>query len=162
MQLVLPFTEAIAFASAREPLPPMVHDLRCDGSTLHALIDLRAFPDPPTGLRFAAAAVGVVAVTARFADYSDGKVTMVVTAHARTFPAHKLLPYLLGPINGALRARGLPDGLVEVQRGETEPWVVIDIQRAVSTKIDGVRVVDLRLQDAVIHFEASVGSVRVR
>ena len=162
MQIALPFAEAIAVVVAKEPLPPMVKDLRCEGSTIHADIDLRAIPDPSTGLRLAAAAAGSVAVTVRFADFSAGTVTLVVTAHARALPAHKLVPYLVGPLNAALRDRGLPEGLVEIQRGESEPWVVIDVQRAVSTQVEGVTVTGLRLQDAVIHLEATVGSVRVR
>ena len=161
MQIALPFAEAIAVVVAKEPLPPMVRDVRCEGSTIHADIDLREIPDPSTGLRLAAAAVGVVAVTLRFADYSDGVVTLVVTAHARALPAHKLVPYLVGPINAALRDRGLPPGLVEVQRGESEPWIVIAVQDAVSAKVEGVTVTDLALRDAVIHVEASVGALRV-
>ncbi|MCU1432710.1 MAG: hypothetical protein JWP95_1815 [Actinotalea sp.] len=162
MQLALPFTEALALATAKEPLPPMVGAVRCEGSTIHAEIDLRAIPDPSTALRFAAAAAGTVAVTVRFADYSRGLVTLVVTAHARTLPAHKLLPYLIGPINAALRERGLPEGIVEVQRGESEPWIVVAVQRAVSTKVEGLTVTGLGLRDAVIYLEAAVGSVRVR
>ena len=161
MQLALPFAEAIALAVAKEPLPPMVRELRCEGSTLHADIDLRVIPDPSTALRLAAAAVGTVAVTLRFADYSDGTATLVVTAHARALPAHKLVPFLIGPINAALRNHGLPEGLVEIQRGESEPWIVVAVQRAISTKVDGVILTDLGLQDAVIHVEATVGSVRV-
>jgi hypothetical protein len=162
MQLTLPFAEALALATAKDPLPPLVRNVRCEGSTIHADIDLRAIPDPSTGLRLAAAAAGSVAVTVRFADFSAGTVTLVVTAHARALPAHKLVPYLVGPLNAALRDRGLPEGLVEIQRGESEPWVVIDVQRAVSTQVEGVTVTGLRLQDAVIHLEATVGSVRVR
>lgn len=162
MQLALPFAEAIAVAVAKEPMPPMVRELRCEGSTIHADIDLREIPDPSTGLRLAAAAVGAVAVTVRFADYSDGVVTLVVTAHARALPAHKLVPYLVGPINAALRDRGLPPGLVEVQRGESEPWVVIAVQRAIEAKVEGVTVTSLELRDAVFHVEATVGTLRVR
>ena len=162
MQIALPFAEAIAVVVAKEPLPPMVRDLRCEGSTIHADIDLRAIPDPSTSLRLAAAAVGVVAVTVRFADFSAGAVTLVVTAHARALPAHKLVPFLVGPINAALRDRGLPPGLVEVQRGESEPWVVIAVQDAISAKVDGVTVTELALRDAVIHVEATVGALHVR
>jgi hypothetical protein len=161
MQLALPFAEAIAFAEVQEPLPPMVRDLRCEGSTIHADIDLRAIPDPSTGLRLAAAAVGTVAVTVRFADYSAGTATLVVTAHARALPAHKLVPFLVGPINAALRDRGLPPGIVEVQRGESEPWVVIAVQQAISTKVEGVTLTGLELRDAVFHVEATVGPLRV-
>jgi hypothetical protein len=161
MQLALPFDEAIALAVAKQPFPPMVRGLRCEGSTIHADIDLRAVPDPSTALRLAAAAAGTVAVTVRFADYSDGVVTLVVTAHARTLPAHKLVPYLVGPLNAALRDHGLPSGLVEIQRGESEPWVVIAVQRAISTKAEGVTLTGLALRDAVLHVEATVGAVRL-
>jgi hypothetical protein len=161
MQLALPFAEAVALVVAKAPLPPMVRGLHCEGSTVHADIDLRAIPDPSTALRLAAAAAGTVAVTVRFAAYSDGMATLVVTAHARALPAHKLVPYLIGPVNAALRDRGLPSGLVEVQRGQSEPWVVIAVQRAVSAKVEGLAVTDLGLRDAVFHLEANVGSVRV-
>lgn len=161
MQLAVPFDEAVALAAAKEPFPSMVRGLRCEGSTIHVDIDLREIPDPSTGLRLAAAAAGTVAVTVRFADYSEGVVTLVVTAHARTFPAHKLVPYLVGPLNAALRARGLPPGLVEIQRGESEPWIVIAVQRAISTKVEGVTLTGLGLRDAVLHVEATVGSVRL-
>ena len=70
--------------------------------------------------------------------------TLVVTAHARALPAHKLVPFLVGPINAALRDRGLPPGLVEVQRGESEPWVVIAGAGAISSKVEGVTVTDSR------------------
>ena len=161
MQLALPFAEAIALAVAKEPLPPMVRELRCEGSTIHADIDLRAIPEPSTALRLAAAAAGTVTVTVRFADYSAGKVTLVVTAHARALPAHKLVPFLVGPINTALRDHGLPSGLVEVRRGESEPWVVADVQRAITTKVEGVTLTGLALRDSVFHVEATVGSLRV-
>ena len=108
MQFALPFAEAIAVVVAKEPLPPMVRDLRCEGSTIHADIDLRAIPDPSTALRLAAAAAGTVAVTVRFADFSAGVVTLVVTAHARALPAHELVPFLVGPINAALRTADCP------------------------------------------------------
>ena len=162
MQLALPFTEAIALAEAKEPRPPMVRELRCEGSTIHADIDPRAIPDLPTGLRLAAAAAGTVTVTVRFADYADGVATLVVTAHARALPAHRLVPYLIGPINSALRNAGLPEGVVEVQRGESEPWVVIAVQRAISSKVEGVTLTSLALRDAVFHLEATVGPLHVR
>jgi hypothetical protein len=162
MQIALPFTEALAVAASQKLLPPMLSGIHCEGSTVHAEVDLRAIPDPSTALRFAAAAAGTVAVTARFAGYADGVVTLVVTAHARTLPAHKLLPYLLGPINAMLREQGLPEGLVEIQRGESEPWVLIDVQQAVATKADGVTVTALGLRNAVIHVDVALGNVRLR
>ena len=50
---------------------------------------------------------------------------------------------------------------MEVQRGESEPWIVIAVQDAITAKVEGVTVTDLALRDAVIHVEATVGAVRV-
>jgi hypothetical protein len=44
MQLALPFIEAIALMTAENPLPPMIRAVRCEGSTVHADVDLRPSP----------------------------------------------------------------------------------------------------------------------
>lgn len=161
MQITIPFPEAVAIASAVEPLPPVIHSLSCEGSTVDAELDLGAIPDAPSALRFAAAFAGIVAVTARMVGYSDGIATVSVTAHARALPAHKLLPYLLGPINDVLRKNGLPEGLVQIKRTDTDPLVLIDVQTAVETKATGVTVTALDLRDAIVHLEARIGQVRL-
>lgn len=159
MKLALRFPEAVALATAVNPLPPVIRSLDCAGDTLHAEIDLDAIPIRSFALQLAAAAAGTVTFTARFAEYSAGVATFVVTAHARGLPAHKLLPYLLDPVNKAMRDRGLPEGLIEIQRGETEPLVLINVQKAVETKASGVTVTSMQLQDAVIHVEATISAV---
>ncbi|MCL3861677.1 hypothetical protein [Actinotalea sp. K2] len=161
MHLALPFTEALALATAREPLPPLVRSVRAEGSVVHAQIDLREIPDPSTALRFAAAAVGMVDVTVRFTGYDDGVATAEITAHARALPAHKLVTFLIGPINAALVDAGLPEGLVEVRRGSGDPVVAVRVQDAVDTRVAGVTVVTLDLHDAVLHVSAVIGTVRV-
>ncbi len=162
MKLSLPFTEAIAIATASEPLPTMIQSLRCEGDTVLAEIDLGQIPDASTALRFAAAAAGTISITARFTGFSHGVATLAVTVHARALPAHKLLPMLVGPINNALRDNGLPDGLVTITRGDNEPLVFIDVQKAVASKANGVTVTELRLADAVIHVSADIGTLRLR
>ena len=162
MQLAIPFTEALALATAREPLPPLVRSVRSEGSVVHAEIDLRAIPDAPTALRLAAAAVGTVLVTAQLQAFGDGVAIVAITAHARALPAHKLLGYLTGPIDDALRREGLPPGLVEVRRGEGDPVLAIRVQDAVNTKAQGILVTGLGLTDDVIYASANVGTVRLR
>lgn len=161
MKLALPFSEALSLATAERPLPPVIRSVDCRGETLHAEIDLEALPTRSFAVRLAAAAAGTVTVTARFEGYSDGVATFVVTAHARNLPAHKLVPYLLDPINKALRDSGLPEGLLQIQRDGDGPLVLVDVQKAVETKASGVTVTNLQLLDAVIHVEATIGTVRL-
>ncbi|MFC0681222.1 hypothetical protein ACFFGH_25615 [Lysobacter korlensis] len=159
MNLALPFSEAISLATAEKPLPAVLRSVDCRGETLHAEIDLEAIPIGSFALRLAAAAAGTVTVTARLAGYTDGVATFVVTAHAWNLPAHKLLPFLLEPVNKAIRDSGLPDGLIRIERGDDDPLVLIDVQQAVETKASGVTVTSLQLLDAVLHAEATIGTV---
>jgi hypothetical protein len=160
MKLALPFPEALSLATAGKPLPTVLGSVDCRGETLSADIDLDALPTRSIALRLAAAAAGTVTVTARLVGYAEGVATFVLTAHARTLPAHKLLPYLLDPVNKAIRDRGLPEGLVEIQRGDDAgPLVLIDVQKAVEAKATGVTIDSLQLMDAVIHAEARIGAV---
>lgn len=162
MQIAIPFTEALALATAREPLPPFARGVRSEGSVIHAEVDLRQIPDAPTALRLAAAAAGTVAVTARLARFSGGVATIAVTAHARALPAHKLLGFLSGPLEAALRKQGLPAGLVEIRQGDPDPLVVVHVQDAVSAKAEGVTVTGLGLSGDVVYVEAEIGRVRLR
>jgi hypothetical protein len=163
MNLAVPFSEALSLATAEKPLPPVIRALDCQGETITAEIDLEAIPSRSIALRLAAAAAGTVTVTARMVSYEAGVATFVLTAHARSLPAHKLVPFLLDPVNNAIRDRGLPGGLLQVQRGdEAGPLVLIDVQKAVETKASGVTVDDLQLVDAVIHADATIGTVSLR
>jgi hypothetical protein len=161
MKLALPYLEALSLATSESSLPPVIRSLSCQGDKLHAEIDLNAIPNRSTAMRIAAAVAGTVSVTARFDGYSEGVATFAITAHALGLPVHKLLPFLLDPVNSAIRERGLPEGLIEVQRGEDDPLVLIDVQTAVETKASGVTVTDLQLVDAVIHVEAAIGTFRM-
>ncbi len=161
MKLSLPFPEALSLATAEKPLPAVIRSVDCHGETLRAEIDLDALPTRSIALQLAAAAAGTVTVTARLVGYSEGTATFVVTAHARNLPVHKLLPYVLDPVNKATRARGLPEGLLEIQRGDGGPLVLVDVQKAVETRASGVTITQLQLLDGVIHAEAAIGTVRL-
>lgn len=162
MQIMLPVTEAVALAAAKEPLPPVVRSVTADGDALLLEIDLRVVPDAPFPLRVAAAAIGTVAVTARFSGYDLGVATFEITAHARALPAHKLLNHLTGPIESALTRRGLPAGLVEIRKGEGEPVLAVRLQDAVAAKATGVTVTDFALREATAHVTLAVGQVTLR
>ena len=156
MRLEIPFTEALALATAREPLPPMVRSVHCTGSTIHAEVDLRLIPNAPTAVRLAAAAAGIVAATVTFAGYAQGVALLDVTAHARGLPAHKLLGYLVDPINAVLRRQGLPEGLVEIHRGSGDPVVAVRVQDALATRATGLQVTAIELTGAVLQVSVAV------
>lgn len=159
MQITLPVDEALALAAAKQPLPPFVRSLRCEGSTLVLEVDLRLVPDGGTALKIAAAAVGTVTATALLTGYAGGVATFEVTAQARSIPAHKLLNHLTGPVNSALARQGLPEGLVEIRKGDGDPVVAVRVQEAVATKVSGVTVTDLAVHDGALHATARIEKV---
>lgn len=159
MQLSLPLDEALALAAAKKPLPPFVRSLRCEGSTIVVEGDLRLVPDGGTALRLAAAAVGTVTATAVLTGYAGGVATFEVTAQARSIPAHKLLNHLTGPVNTALARQGLPEGLVEIRKGDGDPVVAVRVQEAVATKVTGVTLTDLAVHDGAVHVSARIEKV---
>ena len=161
MRIELPFDEALAFARSRGPLPEIVQSIGCDGSTISVELDLRAIESSSLGMRLALAAAGAVLVSVRVTGYSEGVASLAVTAHARGLPAHKLLPYLLRPIDDAVVKAGLPSGTVTVADAEGDPVVRVDVQRAVDTRVHGMTVTALDVADAVFRLRAEVGDFRV-
>jgi len=159
VQLSLPLDEALALAAAKKPLPPFVRSLRCEGSTIVVEVDLRLVPEGGTALRLAAAAVGTVTATAVLTGYAGGVATFEVTAQARSIPAHKLLNHLTGPVNTALARQGLPEGLVEIRKGDGDPVVAVRVQEAVATKVTGVTLTDLAVHDGAVHVSARIEKV---
>lgn len=159
MEITLPLNEALALATAKEPLPPVVRSITADGASLQLDIDLRVIPDAPLALRVAASAIGTVTVTATFTGYSLGAALFEMTAHARAIPAHKLLNQLTGPIASALGRRGLPEGLIEVRKGDSEPIVAVHVQDAIAAKATGVTVTDVDVRDATAYVSLAVGTV---
>ena len=162
MQITLPLSEAFALAAAKEPLPAVVRSVTADGATVLLDIDLRVIQDPPLALRVAAAAIGTVTVTATFTGYSLGTATFAIAAHARSLPAHKLLNHLTGPIDSALRRRGLPEGLVVVHKGDSEPVVAIHLQDAVTAKSTGITLTGFDIREATAYVDLAVGEVTLR
>lgn len=161
MLIELPFAEALAFARSQGPLPDLLRSISCEGSTISAEIDLRMVESSSLGARLALAAAGTVLVTVRPAGFADGVAKLAVTAHARGLPAHRLLPYLAGPIDDSVVAAGLPSGVVGLEDGDGGPLVRIDVQRALDTRVEGVTVTGFDVTDASIRVTADIGVVRV-
>lgn len=156
MRIELPVDEALVLATSRTPLPALVRSVSARDATVEAEIDLRAIEAPSLALTLLAGATGTVLVSARFADFDDGVATFAINAHARGLPAHKLLGLLVGRVNRAIADSGLPDGVLSVERGEGEPLLHIDAQRALDTVMNGMTVVKFDLRDSVIHLETRV------
>jgi hypothetical protein len=162
VHLTLPFTEALDVALRGRAMPAMLRDIGCTGSTVHASVDLRALAaaavpsTAPKPLAMAARAVPVVRLGGTLAGFSFGKVHLDVTVHAGPLPVHHLLGLLTGVANSALRARGLPSGLLDVEKGPGgEPRLVVDIQRVLEKRVPGLVITNITLVDGVLQIDAA-------
>lgn len=147
MQVQATVAELVALAEASGPLPELVRSVRADDGVVHVELDPTLIPDAPSLLRWAAAVAGTVSVAVRVEGLRGGEAVLDVEAHVRGLPAHKLLPYLVGPVRSALRARGLPEHLVDVRREEAGPRVVVAAQEALCLKTTGIRLATLALRN---------------
>lgn len=158
MQVTISFTEALALATAREPLPQFARPPSVDGSVVSAKVELSLVPNAPYWVRI----LGVVDVTARLASYSDGVLIVVVTTRVRGLPAHKMLPLFAGLVADQLRQHGLPPGSVEVRRDDGQTVLAVHVQDVLDTLTYGVTLTDLRLIDETFYVAVTVGTVRLR
>ncbi len=166
MHLTLPFTEALDVVLRGRPLPSMLDDVGCTGSTVHASVDLRALAagavstTTPRALAMAARAVPVVRLGATLIGFGQGRVTADLTVQAGPVPVHRLLGLLTGIANSALRARGLPTGLLDVERGPGgEPRLVVDVQRVLDKRVPGLVLTGLTLADGVLQVDAAARKI---
>lgn len=160
MHLRLPFTEMLDLALRGKPLPPVLRDVGCTGSTVHASVDLRALaaaPTAPKAVVMIARAVPVVRLGGTLVGFGGGRVTADLTVQAGPVPVHRLLGLLTGLANSALRARGLPPGLLDVERGPGgEPRLVVDVQRVLDKRARGLILTGVTLVDGVLEVDATV------
>lgn len=162
MRIEVPVAEAVAVAVAQGMLPPFVHDVRAEGSTLHLVVDAAQVMGRSGIGRFLGGLAGQVPVTARLTGWADGVVTVAVTAESRGLPLQRFMPMLEGQIQAQLRRHGLPDSVVDVRTGAAEPVIAVDVQRLVDAKVAGVTVTAVELRDAVVHVTAAVGPQGLR
>lgn len=159
MHVSLSVPEAVALASAAQPLPPFVRAVDAVGPEVHVTVDLTRMPELPGTLRLAASLLGAVEVVARFTAYDDGVATFAVTSRARALPVHALLNVLTDTVTAQLRRRGLGD-LVEVRRGEP-PVVAVRLQDALHRQAEGVAIRGFEVRDGLLHLALAVGDVRL-
>ena len=162
MHLTLPFTEALDVALRGRPLPSVLKEVGSTGSTVHASVDLRALAaaavpsTAPKPLAMIARAVPLVRLGGTLAGFSVGKVRLDLTVQAGPVPVHRVLGLLTGLANSALRARGLPTGLLDVEKGPGgEPRLVVDVQRVLDKRVPGLVLTGVALVDGVLQVDAS-------
>ncbi len=159
MHLRLPFTEMLDLALRGKPLPTVLRDVGCTGSTVHASVDLRALSSGPTApkpLAMVARAVPVVKLGGTLVGFAGGRVTADLTVQAGPVPVHRVLGLLTGIANSALRARGLPMGLLDVERGPAgEPRLIVDVQRVLDKRARGLVLTGVALVDGVLEVDAT-------
>jgi hypothetical protein len=162
VHLTLPFTEALDVALHGRALPSVLREVGCTGSTVHASVDLRALAaaavpaTAPKALAMAARAVPVVRLGGTLVGFSLGKVTLDLTVQAGPVPVHRLLGMLTGLANTALRSRGLPAGLLDVERGPGgEPRLIVDVQRVLDKRVPGLVLTGVALVDGVLQIDAA-------
>jgi hypothetical protein len=145
-------------ATRGRTLPAVLRDVGCTGSTVHGAIDLRALslgPTAPRALAMVARAVPVVRIGATLVGFSEGKVRADLTVQAGPVPVHRVLGLLTGAANSALRSRGLPAGLLDVERGPSgEPRLVVDVQRVLDRRARGLVLTGVALVDGVLEVDA--------
>jgi hypothetical protein len=160
VHLRLPFTEMLDLALRGKTLPAVLRDVGCTGSTVHASVDLRALaagPTAPKAVTMIARAVPVVRLGGTLVGFASGRVTADLTVQAGPVPVHRLLGLLTGIANSALRARGLPTGLLDVERGPGgEPRLVVDVQRVLDKRARGLILTGVVLVDGVLEVDATV------
>ena len=159
MHLRLPFTEMLDLALRGKALPAVFQDVGCTGSTVHAAVDLRALaagPTAPKALVMVARAVPVVRLGGTLVGFAGGRVTADLTVQAGPVPVHRVLGLLTGVANSALRARGLPPGVLDVERGPGgEPRLVVDVQRVLDKRLRGLILTGVALVDGVLEVDAT-------
>jgi hypothetical protein len=140
MHIDLPFDEAVALALRGGSLPPMVSALTCEDDTVYATIDLRAVPNAPTALRFAAKLTPSVRAAARYESFADGVLALRVTASAGGLPVQKLLGFAEGLLRTQLQRRGLPSDVVTIESGQGDPRVLLQVQEVANQRVPGITV----------------------
>ena len=155
MRIELTVTEAVELARATGALPPFARSVTAEGDDVRVVADLREVPDPPSALRLAARLVPVVRATLRVESFVAGTAVVAVEASAAGLPAHKLLGVVEGPLQGLLRARGLPP---EALRVLPDARLALDVQAllaaALAETLPGLEITGLASADGVLRLDA--------
>ncbi|MEV8029317.1 hypothetical protein [Cellulosimicrobium funkei] len=154
MRIELTVTEAVEIARATGGLPPYVRSVASEGDDVRVVVDLREVPDPPSALRLATRLVPFVRATLRVESVVAGTAVLAVEASAAGLPAHKLLGFVEGALQGALRSHGLPPEAVRVL---PEARVAVDVQallgRVLEHTFPGFQLTELAWADGSLRLD---------
>lgn len=167
MKLRLTGPEVEFLASKGAGLPPMISNVVWTDDAVHADVDLRAIPSESRALRLAASIASVIGIDVTFAGFDPVAqlASFTLSARTRAMPAHRLLSLLTGPVNSALTtaltAQGLPEGLVTVHPGSTNPRVTVAAGQAIrhfaqGTPLAHARLSSLELAGGAFELEADL------
>ncbi len=149
MQLILPFPEALELATAEKPLPAPIEQVSCVGSTVFVQITSESVLP-----RFLRAAAPKVRLELHFLTFTAGVATFNLVTNVLSLPVHRLLNFLTDAIS-------LPEG-VRIEKGESTPRLVVDIQKLVEEQVSGFRLDEFYLHEGEVVVLATLQNFRTR
>ena len=149
MQLILPFPEALELATAEKPLPAPIEHVSCAGSTVFVQVS------PESVLpKFLRAAAPKVRLELHFLTFQAGVATFNLVTNVLSLPVHRLLNFLTDAIP-------LPEG-VRIEKGETTPRLVVDVQKLVNEQVSGLTLDEFYLHEGDVVVLATLQNFRTK
>lgn len=152
--------EAFALGVARGVVPRelagAVRSLTGQGDAVVAVVDPAVLPGQTGIRRLAMAVAGNPTVTVRLVGWADGVATVHVAVEARGLPVHAVLGQFLDRADAELRARGVPDGAVRLERVAGGIVAHVTVDALLAPHVPEVHVTELGLHDGVVRVVAAV------
>lgn len=149
MHLILPFPEALELATAEKPLPAAVERVSCAGNTVFVSVN------PESVLpRMLRAAAPKVRLELRFLGFAAGVATFELVTNVLALPVHRLINLLVAAIP-------LPEG-VRIEKGDTTPRVVVNLQSLIDARVSGLTLEEFHLFEGDIVAVATLRDFRTR
>ena len=147
MQLILPFPEALELAAAEKPLPAPIEHVSCAGSTVFVQVS------PESVLpKFLRAAAPKVRLELHFLTFRAGVATFNLVTNVLSLPVHRLLNFLTDAVP-------LPEG-VRIEKGETTPRLVVDVQKLINERVSGLSLDEFYLHEGDVVVLATLQNFR--
>ena len=149
MQLILPFPEALELATAEKPLPAPIEQVSCTGSTVFVQVS------PESVLpKFLRAAAPKVRLELHFLTFRAGVATFNLVTNVLSLPVHRLLNFLTDAVP-------LPEG-VRIEKGDTTPRLVVDIQKLINERVSGLSLDEFYLHEGDVVMLATLQNFRTK
>ncbi len=146
--------EAVALAAmGGAALPPVITSVTAEGDTIRVSADLRRLGDLPGALKLAARLAPVVRADVRVLRFEAPTATLGVEVNASGLPASRLLGVLTGPLQAALRGKGLPPDAVTIG---PDGVITADVEALLSPALPGLDVTRLAIEGGEVVVVASV------